>query len=132
MTTSEFEKDRDQFTFGVDDVLKAARKIVSGKENFVYEGSCVYAKDGTPACLVGHVVHLLDPDAFQELAEQEIVSGGQFADQLTLCGRYLPQDFWTPEAGEVMRRAQVFQDTNNPWGRALDEAEAKAQDLRGH
>lgn len=132
MTTSEFEKDRDLFTFGVDDVLKAARKIVSGKENFVYEGVCVYASAYMPKCLVGHVIHHLDPEAFRRLAVMEMQNGGEVADDLTMQGRYLPSDFWTPEAGRVMRRAQVFQDINHPWGKALDEAEAKAQDLRGH
>lgn len=132
MTTSEFEKDRDQFTFGVDDVLGAARQIVSGAEDFVYGGSCVYAEGGAPACLVGHVVHALDPETFRDLAEAEFVNGGEFADNLTDRGRYLPSDFWTPEAAEVMREAQRVQDDRHPWGEALDEAEARAQDLRGH
>lgn len=134
MTMTEFEKDRDQFTFGVDDVLKAARKIVSGKEEFVYDryNGCSYADRGAPSCLVGHVIAALDPKAFQRLEAVEAGRGTEAAQNLTDRGIYLDEDFWTPEAAEVLAVAQDEQDRGARWGRALDRAEAKAQDLRGH
>lgn len=32
---------------------------------------CMYSRDGEPSCLVGLVVHKLDPEAFREMAHRE-------------------------------------------------------------
>ena len=34
-------------------------------------GVCTYSRDGKPSCLVGLVVHKLDPEAFREMAHRE-------------------------------------------------------------
>lgn len=138
-------------TFTRQDVLEAARKIVAEKgPDYVYPRNSinggggygtntgpVYAEDGKPSCLVGHVVHALDPEAFAHLASVEEAYGTEAAESLTYHGfdsdaedesnyHYLPEDFWDVEAETLMNSAQTSQDVGNPWGVALAQAEDEA------
>lgn len=113
--------------FTLDDVLNAARKIVEEKGgDYVYntEGhGCVYAANGSPSCLVGHVIHALDPAAFSLVEEWEAESkGSETALSLRKRG-WLPKDFWTNDAEKVMQAMQDSQDEGNNWGLALYDGE---------
>ena len=140
------------------DVLDAARKIVAEKgPDYVYPRNSVtgtgyngggyggangpvYAEDGKPSCLVGHVIHALDPEAFAHLAAVEEVYGTESADNLTYQAfnsgnrnegdgesyHYLPWDFWDAEAEVLMNQAQTYQDVGKAWGDALAQAEDEA------
>ena len=115
-------------TFTLEDVLNAAREVVAEKgEDYVYSGpggSCVYAnEDGTPSCLVGHVIHRLDPNVFKHLAEKEFVDDTTAAELLTV-EEYVPYEFWDMEAERAMNTAQEHQDDGVPWGTALKAAGA--------
>ena len=139
-------------TFTRQDVLDAARKIVAEKgPDYVYPRNSVtgtgyngsgyggangpvYAEGGKPSCLVGHVVHALDPEVFAHLAAVEEVRGTESADNLTYYGFssemedegnywYVPEDFWNEEAQQLMNQAQHYQDAGTPWGDALARAE---------
>lgn len=128
------------FTF--EQVLEATRAIVDERgHDFIYQQvvryheplgreipQCVYADDeGQPSCLVGHVIHRLDPEAFETLARRERSEGGDIADSLRLRG-HLPQDFWTDDAEAAMVYAQDVQDSGDTWSEALHAAENLAAD----
>ena len=120
-------------TFTLEDVLNAAREVVAERgEDYVYSnslneggsGKCVYAnEDGTPSCLVGHVIHRLDPNVFKNLAEKEFADDTTAAELLTV-EEYVPTDFWEMEAEAAMNTAQAYQDDGLPWGTALKAAGA--------
>lgn len=119
-------------TFTLEDVLNATRAVVAEKgEDYVYSnsvaeggnGSCVYAnEDGTPSCLVGHVIHRLDPEVFKRLAKDEAESGSQVALDLIPAG-YIPEGFWEESAEHAMQEVQIHQDIGRTWGEALKTAE---------
>lgn len=127
MTTTTTSK---PYPFTLEQVLEATRTLVEEKgEDFVYSpvdgfagGDCVYAVDGNPSCLVGHVIFRLDAEAFKHLAELERERGSVAAADL-VGGGYLRQSFWTSDAAMAMQEAQATQDEGLPWGRALYEAE---------
>lgn len=122
--------------FTLEDVLRETRAVVIEKgSDYVYPESekklrsfgddkvCQYSHDGNPSCLVGHVIHRLDPDAFQSVMENELRYGAAEAGEL-MTVNYLPEDFWDDEAEEAMSAAQLAQDKGATWGRALFEAES--------
>lgn len=113
-------------TFTLDEVLDAARAVVDevGRDYIYDSRDCRYANDdGSPSCLVGHVIHRLDPEAFAKIADREQGSLiGLMASALTGRG-WLPVGFWTVEAANAMQYAQWAQDLRQPWGLALFEAE---------
>ena len=106
---------------GVPEVLAHLRAVVAEKgADYVYRGSCVYAIDGQPACIVGHVyarLGLLDGRTRRSGVEAGMLHQGAIA----------------MSARSVLRAAQVVQDGDVPprfgrgtWGEALAAAEAQA------
>lgn len=119
-------------TFTREDVLKAARKVVEDVgPDYIYPGPdegepCLYAVNGAPSCLVGHVIALLDPEEFKRLAAVEKDLGTEAANFLHHQDRYLPHYFWTDEAAEFMQVVQNHQDARKTWGTSLAIAEDEA------
>ena len=105
---------------GVPKVLEHLRAVVAEKgADYVYWGPCVYAIDGAPACIVGHVyarLGLLDEDTQWSGAGVNL----------------LHRDAIARSARSVLRAAQVVQDGDvsrserGTWGEALAAAEAEA------
>ena len=114
-------------TFTLDDVLNAARKIIEDEGgDYVYDPQgegCTYSRQGTPSCLVGHVIYALEPDTFEKIKDiEEIKGGSQVAAALRGDG-WIRENFWTPDA-EVARQAmQDEQDKGRTWGEAVYAAE---------
>lgn len=123
-----------EYRFTKEQALEALRKAVKLKgEDYVYPeeekfmSSCRYATDeGKPSCIVGHVVNILDPEAFAHLAAVEAEQGTTAAEDLTHSGyddSYLPVDFWDRDTARVLGIAQAQQDIGSKWGDALGTAE---------
>lgn len=123
-------------THSDEEVMAALRKAVELKgSDYVYpksekvEGVCQYAtSEGTPSCIVGHVVHILDPKAFEQLSHVEGVQGTDSASSLAWRPfddgmAYLPEGFWSGRAGDFLQDAQTLQDGGGTWGDALAVAE---------
>lgn len=117
--------------FTHDEVTAAIEAVVAEKgEAYTYPNaeSCVYGyADGTPGCIVGHVVARLDPDKFARVVQVEqgvprnswpvstlstetihravvVVTFDDLFDQVTL---------------NALAEAQAIQDRGRPWGQAL-------------
>lgn len=116
-------------TFTREDVLYAAREALAEKgEDYIYlKRECVYAEDGVPSCFVGHVVYILDPEAFAQLAEREDEYGTESVKFLMGSDDdYLPLYFWTADAADLLAIVQDGQDRRKTWGDALAYAEDQA------
>lgn len=93
--------------------------VAAAGEDFVYPdedknefGTCQYLKaDGTPSCIAGHVVALLEPEATPLLKHME----GKAATSLNFPGRL----YFDPFAAHVLDIAQQEQDQGKTWGEAL-------------
>lgn len=112
-------------TFTYEDVMEAARKVVAEKGGeYLYRESrvrCKYAEpDGSPSCLVGHVIEKLDPQVFERLAGREEMHGNSEAAGALVQLGWLEPDFWTDEAEAAMDRIQYAQDCGEPWGAAVE------------
>jgi hypothetical protein len=95
---------------------------VYGDEQKNEYGDCVYAnEDGTPSCLVGHVIARLDPDAFDNVVYKEQELGSTPAHNLTNEG-YVQLGFWDENTAYIMMEAQGAQDTGSTWGEAYQRA----------
>lgn len=122
-----------EFRFTTEQALEALRKAVELKgSDYVYppgekdspHGSCMYAHNGSPSCIVGHLVNILDPEIFARLAAAEEQGGPHGAEELTNPDvNYLPEDFWSPSTARVLGFAQYAQDRGELWGTALATAE---------
>lgn len=108
------------------DLLEKAAVAERG-EDFLYQAEfaeaydsqgCVYVWNGEPACLVGLALVLGDVLSTEELALQE----GMSASAVT-------SGFFSGEACEVLRAAQMAQDQGAPWGESLQAAYDKARGL---
>lgn len=97
------------------------RKTVAGREDYKYpratrsggSGNCVYFEDdGTPSCIVGH--------AFADVLRAVAVDGDSYNAEPVSA---LPLDF-TKRALAYLNAAQTAQDGGQPWGEALEAAEA--------
>lgn len=114
--------------YTAEQVLDVLAKVVAGKEDFVYRldqrhpngvVQCNYAEDdGSPSCIVGHVIAALDPHLFRDLAEEE-----KDGDSLSVMStsHYFRSHF-EDRALEALQAAQRAQDGGSPWGTALIEA----------
>lgn len=107
-------------------IADAIHKVVEEKgEDYIYPGwgaTCVYAnKDGSPSCLVGHVIAALSPEDFERVVEYENyeigVEGGGDTDIKSVVSAL---DLGISErATQALREAQNAQDMGNKWGTAL-------------
>lgn len=98
------------------------RAVEERGEDYVYPrasspGGCVYFEDdGTPSCIVGHVLAYLGytKDDIEDFNDQSV---GAVSDAA-------PMDF---QARWLLRDAQIRQDQGTPWGRAVSEAIASME-----
>lgn len=123
----------------VETVIKALEEVVAEKgEDYVYPNAgaeCLYAIDGEPSCIVGHVIARLDPETFQQVVEFEDVNGSFGAGKFgTGVDAYV--DYWGsyPAFGDnnvkkVLVSAQIAQDAGYEWKVALKEAKKTAAEL---
>ena len=115
--------------FELEGVMKTLREVVAGKEDFVYtteHEECIYAEDdGSPSCVVGHVIARLDPELLAKVAEGErfeLESGEIAYNSDTVSGLF--NAYGLPKgSGVVLRAAQKMQDAGVSWGEALELAE---------
>ena len=98
------------YTF--DDVAKVLREVVAERPDYVYPHDyCVYRdEDGSPSCLIGHVIQRLDPDYFASISEQ--------GNGATVRGLSWTDRFSVAEV-RALRAAQMIQDTGQTWAEAL-------------
>jgi len=111
--------------------LKLLEDIVKGRENYIYssgrvdedeygeeseDGNCYYAnEDGSPSCIVGHVLSRFDPNLFTQVVEleQSIIIG------IVDVSKNIPDFPVTVEALRVLKMVQDSQDNGAQWGSAL-------------
>lgn len=105
-------------------VYEAAVKAVQEKsEDYVYpqeNGECVYAVNGKPSCLIGHIVHILDADLFEKL-EAEDVQRHREAEHTTCDEMTCLESVFTEAQIVALNRAQICQDQGYSWGTAFLE-----------
>lgn len=104
-------------------------------EGYVEDESCMYfnPEDGSPSCIVGHVVADLGLtlDTLVEVATErysgasaQYLNNGAIADTLT--GALMETErldlYFTPSAEKLLRRAQSNQDAGHSWGWAVQRA----------
>ena len=119
--------------FTNEEVSAAVERAVALKgEDYVYKRvaqgggysagpSCVYDNgDGTPSCIVGHVIADLEPDLFAKLGEWEHDKqrGSEGTAARTLF-RTFPSRFTSAQIA-ALGAAQAHQDSTLPWGAARD------------
>ena len=126
--------------FSREKIIEAMRAVVAEKgSDYVYPesekdgGTCQYAHKGTPSCIVGHLIHRLDPEAFAHLAVVEADHGSEPALGLvyiypngeTAEGSYsyLKERLWPEDLDIAIQEAQSAQDFGKTWGDALGEFE---------
>lgn len=92
-------------------------------EDYVYENisgdNCVYAVGGEPSCIVGHVLHALDPDMFEKVVQFEsnpIKNKGDTSFANVVEALRLP--FHTDQK-YALDCIQADQDAHAPWGEAV-------------
>ena len=114
--------------FTIDDVMAAMQAVVAEKgEDYVYPHAgpggmdCVYAEDGMPSCIVGHVIYRLDPKEFAKVVELENRSGSAPATSLQDEG-YISKGMFDDETEQFLYHAQSQQDAGKTWGEALSRA----------
>lgn len=100
------------------EINAALRKALDEKgEDYVYEhwsGSCDYARKGEPSCIVGHVLHALDPEMFEDVASHELDPGsGDLTFDAVAADLELPFD---SDQITALRNVQAIQDLGRPWG----------------
>lgn len=96
--------------------------------DYVYQkapnGECVYSRDGAPSCLVGLVVHKLDPEAFQEMAYREYQGSGVY---MSPADEVLPKFIEISEKMlAILYSAQTHQDNQLPYRRVAERIKVEA------
>lgn len=82
------------------------------------DGACAYSRDGEPSCLVGLVVHKLDPEAFREMSHREHNGIGVW---MAPADEVLPQFLEISEKMlAILYRVQTDQDTQLPYRRVAE------------
>lgn len=101
--------------------LKAA--LDAKGDDYVYEerlnGACVYSLEGRPSCIVGHVLHALDPDMFERVAAFEANQGennGDTSFSNVVVKLNLP---FETDQRRALQEVQAEQDNGKPWGGAV-------------
>lgn len=115
-------------TYTNEQVLTVARDIVAEfGEDYVYPNladGCSYTnEEGSPSCIVGHIVSRLDPGAFSRIIELETPSDeytvrAYFSWSALHMNDTVGTDF-TESQQIALSGAQKEQDTGNTWGEAL-------------
>lgn len=123
--------------FNRDDVLTTLASIVDkyGAEH-VYEhamSTCRYSNaDGTPSCIVGHIIYWLEPEVFERIHEYEWRNGSDDGPE-SCAVRYLGEnglelDYENESEAEFLVEAltqgQRAQDFGKTWGEAEDAIRA--------
>lgn len=103
------------------------RAVAEKGADYVYErdevGRCAYFnQDGSPSCLVGHILHykgvtiddLKDSRAWREDGMNANASVAALIDSGVLDAPY--------SAATLLRNAQINQDSGFEWGRAVEDA----------
>lgn len=116
-------------TFTTDAVTEALHKIVAEKgADYVYpgaRGTCMYSeRDGSPSCIVGHVVAVLEPEAFEKIVEIEAAEG-ESTDARALLGGWGVDYDW--ETGDYRMKTPALVEYDNEVSNALELAQ-RAQD----
>lgn len=108
-----------------DAVTEALEKIIAEKGgDYLYPPAqagttCTYVEqDGTPSCIVGHIIAALDPEGFQAIREEEEATGGS-TDVATALREWAEADIDT-ELIRALQEAQNKQDAAGTWGEAFD------------
>jgi len=125
-------------TFTFKEVESALNLAVDTKgEDYVYElpepATCAYSMPGPgepqPSCIVGHVIHTLDPEAFKLIASREW-KGERFmhSSSVGAIENTFEVELWDPQQKEkivnFLGYAQNRQDMGRNWGSAREAAYA--------
>lgn len=105
--------------FTDDEVIESMKQAVAQEgADYVYPYlDCNYSMDNRPACIVGHVLHDIDPTAYALAVEWERSFNNSAVDDLQREG-FLP-DFTDGQVTALLR-AQERQDKGATWGAAYD------------
>lgn len=106
------------------EISAALKKALEVKgDDYVYEkdsnGGCHYAVNGEPSCIVGHVLHALDPEMFEAVADFE---GDYDKSRGDNTFRNVAQSLNLPFHGDqviALARVQRDQDAGETWGLAV-------------
>lgn len=94
--------------------LEALRAVVSGREDYVHQDGCVYKyEDGTPSCIVGHVLARWD-------MLDRVDGEGNKTKFSALIGRSGWRGIFSLQAVMALEVAQSLQDTGVSWGKAVE------------
>lgn len=121
----------------LDLVNKTLDELVAEKgEDYVYERNeearCTYVRDGAPSCIVGHLLAKIGVP-IEELAQRETRGAGGMIALLNEAG-FLTTAEW-PEAHDVehlLAAVQINQDSQIPWGQAVQSARSSLQSARAN
>ena len=121
-------------TITVEQVIATLEEVVAEKgEDYVYPteagyGECFYGnEDGSPSCIVGHVLAKLDPIKYQEFIKFESEENGPFGineNGSSYSFDYPNADEWGSNIVEILSIAQTHQDNGATWGEALTAAKS--------
>lgn len=130
----------EKLVLGSDQAVALLRKVVYGREEYVYErfpasanlgsddaGYCLnFDLDGNPSCVVGHVLVEMGL-SFEQAEVLGIATNRAVCTVVPILNEY-PEFGWSfsQEAENVLTAAQQAQDDGRPWGEALEEAERVA------
>lgn len=105
------------------EINAALKKALEAKgEDYVYpqaDGNCVYSLEGEPSCIVGHVLHTLDPEMFKRVAEFERdydQNRGDTSFGAMVLGMDLP---FEAEQRRALQGVQAYQDAGHTWGNSV-------------
>lgn len=96
-----------------------SKALEANGDDYVYpqaEGACVYSLEGEPSCIVGHVLHTLDPEMFKKVEEFERdydQNGGDTSFGAMVAKLGLP---FETEQRRALQNVQVQQDMGHTWG----------------
>lgn len=111
-----------------EEIINAAKTAVAAKpegEAFIYErpndGDCVYRdQEGNPSCLVGYILHTLEPEFFDSIPfVDEMDYGEEYTNDEPFPRLEISGTAFTDEQAEALRLAQQMQDGGDTWGHAL-------------
>lgn len=101
-------------------LIDAIREAVKGREDYVYEGECVYFnEDGSPACLIGQGLAKLGYDV-KALDCQRTNNALEVNANGTSASIVLDDLGFEPAVIVACQFAQRAQDRDKPWGEALN------------